>query len=263
MMVRLIRLQIISVCAIFSAFAINSPRAAESPVIPANYTAVYDVLRNDKNLAEVTVQLSNQDGIWTMHGYTHSMQGLAGALNAKGAQTVTGNWNNGEFVPHNFKFSFSVIGYKSAWEADFDWPGETVTIRTKEGQFQLPLTGKAFDPLSLMLNTSTLLTDSQDRMMVNVIDEDEIKNHVYEADHDKPIDSALGCLKTTLVKRIRENSKRTSQVWYANDHEFVPVLMQHFKKKQHKGLRLEIKTLEVAGKPVQPAERCEIDKQEF
>ena len=99
-------------------------------------------------------------------------------------------------------------------------------------------------------------------MLVNVIDEDEIKNHVYEADHDEPIDSALGCLKTTLVKRIRENSKRTSQVWYANDHDFVPVLMQHFKK-NHKGMRLEIKSLEVAGEPVQAAERCESAKQEF
>ena len=262
MMVRFIRLHLFFICAIFSALAVTSSRAAEASAIPPDYTAVYQVLRNDKNLAEVTVQLSHQDGIWTMHGYTHNMQGLANVLNAKGVQTVTGSWSNGEFIPESFRFSFSVIGFKSAWEANFDWPRETVTTRTKKGEFQLPLTGKAFDPLSLMLNTNSLLASAQNRMTVNVIDEDEIENHVYEADHDESIDSTLGCLSTTLVKRIRTNSKRTSQVWYANDHDFVPVLMQHFKK-NHKGLRLEIRSLEVAGKTVQPVGRCESDEQEF
>ena len=262
MMVRLIRLHIFIVCAIYSAFGTTASRAAESAAIPPDYTAVYQVLRNNKTLAEVTIQLSHQDGISTMHGYTHSMQGLASILNAKGVQTVTGSWRNGEFMPDHFSFSFSVIGYKSAWEAEFDWPGETVTTRTKNGQFQLPLDARAFDPLSLMLNTSSLLASAQGRMTVNVIDEDVIKNHVYEADHDEPIESNLGCLNTTLVKRIRENSKRTSQVWYANDYDHVPVQIQHFRKNR-KGLSMEIKTLEVAGNTIQPVDRCESDKQEF
>lgn len=259
MMVRFIKLHLLFIFAIFSVFSASSVRAAEGSAIPADYTAVYKVLRNDKYLADVTVQLSHQDGLWTLHGFTHNMQGLANVLNAKGAQTVTGSWNNGEFIPDHFRFSFSVIGYKSAWEADFDWPAETVTTQTKKGSFQLPLSGKAFDPLSLMLNTASLLAGDQGQMMVNVIDEDEIENHVYEADHDESIDSALGCLNTTLVKRIRENSKRTSQVWYANDYDFVPVQMQHFRKNQ-RGMWLQIKSLEVAGQVIRPVGHCDSER---
>ena len=70
------------------------------------------------------------------------------------------------------------------------------------------------------------------------------------------MDTPIGCLETTRVKRIRENAKRTSLVWYANDYNYVPVLMQHSKKNGN-GLNLQIISLEVAGKPVRPAISCD------
>ena len=79
---------------------------------------------------------------------------------------------------------------------------------------------------------------------------------MYQADREEPVDTALGCLETTRVRRIRENSKRTSMVWYANDHNYVPVLMQHSKKKGN-DFRLKIISLDVNGLPVQPVSSCD------
>jgi len=233
-----------------------SAEAAEPAAIPRDYTAVYEVLRNDKNLAEVTVRLSHKDDTWTLHGFAHDMQGLANLLNVKGAQTVTGKWRDGRFLPENYDFSFSLIGYKTAWHAVFDWPAGVVTTRSKKGDVQLPLANGAVDPFSLSLNIRSHLSENQARMAVEVIDEDEIDNHVYQADQEEKVNTALGCLETTRVKRIRENSKRTSLVWYARDLDYVPVLAQHFKKKS-KGLRLQIISLEVEGQPVQPRVPCQ------
>lgn len=252
---RLTKLTTLLVSTAISAFPSASLTAAEPATTAKEYTAVYQVLRNDKNLAEVTVRLSEEDGVWTLHGFTHDLQGLADLLNVKGVQTVTGRWLNGGFVPENYDFSFSLIGYKSNWNANFDWSAGIVTTRTKSGKSELPLASGAVDPFSLSLNISSHLASNQGQVAVDVIDEDEIENHVYEAEREEPVNTALGCLQTTRVKRIRKSSKRTSLVWYANDHSYVPVLAQHFKKKD-KGLKLQIISLNVAGQPVHPVASC-------
>jgi hypothetical protein len=229
--------------------------AAETHAIPQDYTAVYKVLRNDKNLAEVTIRLSHQDDIWTLHGFTHDMRGLADVLNVKGTQTTTGIWQDGRFLPGDYRFSFSVIGYKSKWQANFDWPSGFVTTSSKSGDTQLPLAGGAVDPFSLSLNIRSLLAEKQTSMAVNIIDKDEIDEQMYRADLEESVDTALGCFQTTRVKRVRENKKRVSMVWYANDYSYVPVLMQHSKKKGN-DFRLQIISLDVGGQQIQPESHC-------
>ena len=257
-MARFSKLTSLLFCSAFTVFPPILVEADESAVAPQEYTAIYQVLRNNKNLAKVTIGLAHQGDTWTLHGFTHDMQGLADTLNIKGVQTVSGRWQDDRFLPEDYDFSFSLIGYKTTWHADFDWPSGIVTTRSKSGKTQLSLENGAVDPFSLSLNISSYLNADQSRMAVEVIDEDEIENHLYEADLEESVQTALGCMKTTRVKRIRKNSKRTSLVWYANDHNYVPIQMRHFKKKG-KGLTLQIISLDIAGQAVQPLAGCESD----
>ena len=261
-MARFSKLTTVLICVAFTVFAPTLVEAGEPTAGPQEYTAVYQVLRKNKNLAEVTVRLSRQDNTWTLHGFTHDMQGLAKALNVKGVQTVSGRWQDGRFLPENYDFAFSLIGYKTSWHADFDWPSGIVTTRSKSGKTQLSLENGAVDPFSLSLNISSYLGDDQSQMEVEVIDEDQIENHLYIADLEESVQTALGCMKTTRVKRVRENSKRTSLAWYANDFNYVPVQMQHFKK-EGKGLKLQIISLDIAGQSVLPLGPCENDEAGF
>jgi hypothetical protein len=226
------------------------------PALPAHdYTAVYQVLRNEKEVGEVTISLSHQDDIWTLRGHTHDMHGLAKMLKIKGSQTSTGKWIDGRFQPDNFKINFSLIGYKTGWDADFDWSSGVVTTTSKNRDTQLSLTGGATDPFSLSLNIRSILAESQTQMTLNVIDEDVIDSEVYAAEPDESFDSELGCLQTMLVSRIRKNKKRTSLVWYASDYDYVPVKMHHSKKKGTK-LELQISSLYFDGQRVKPVDRC-------
>lgn len=225
--------------------------------LPQDYTAVYRVMRNNKNLAEVTIRLSHQDDIWTLHGFTHDMRGLANFLHVKGSQTTTGTWQDGRFIPTDYQFSFSVVGYKSAWQADFNWPASTVTISNKSGQSKMSLADGAIDPFSLSLDIRSQLEKNQARMAVNVLEEDEIKNQMYQADREEQMDTALGCMDTTRVKRIRKNEKRQSLVWYANNHSYVPVLIQHSRKKGN-DFQLQIISLDIGGHEVQAGSPCKL-----
>ncbi len=258
-MARFFKITSFLLCTILSVFPLVSLQAAEGPAIPQDYTAVYRVLRNDKAVAEVTIRLSHQDNIWTLHGFTHDMQGLADWLNVKGVQTATGRWLDGEFIPDNYKFSFSLLAYKTTWQAVFDWPSGIVTTTSKSGDSQMPLVGGAIDPFSLSLNISSQLANHQSPMVVNIVDEDDIKKHLYEVDREESIDTALGCLAVTRVMRIRKNLKRTSLVWYADDHNYIPVLIRH-SKKHGNDFKLKIISLDVGGQPVQPVGPCKNNK---
>ena len=223
--------------------------------IPRDYTATYRVLRNDNHMAEVTVKLSHQDGGSTLHGFIHDTRGLADFLNVKGFQTVTGKWQDGVFFPDHYHFKFSVIGFKSVWKANFDWSAGTVTATRKKRDTLLPLTDGANDPFSLSLNIGSHLAKNQDVMSVNVVEEDKIEQQRYQVDNQELLNTSLGCIDTTRVKRIRDNTKRTSLFWYANDHDFVPVQIRHSKKKGN-DFTLEIISLNVAGQEIRPTGAC-------
>ena len=92
-------------------------------------------------------------------------------------------------------------------------------------------------------------------MTVNVLDEDEIDTHVYQTELVEAFNSNLGCLHTTQVNRIRKNTKRRSQVWYANDYNYIPVLMHHSKKNGTK-LELQILSLSLDGEKIMPGDSC-------
>lgn len=254
-MAHLFRSIVLVLFALSTALQADHADLTGSVVSPHEYSAVYQVRRNDKDVGKVTIGLTHQDDVWSLHGFTHDMRGLAKVLKIKGSQTSTGKWVDGKFQPDDFRIDFSLIGYKTGWNADFDWSSGIVKTTTKDGETQLSLTNGATDPFSLSLNIRSLLTEHETQMALNVIDEDVIDSEVYAAETDESFDSALGCLQTMLVRRIRENKKRSSLVWYASDYDFVPVKMHHSKKKGNK-LELQISSLIFNGQEVAPVTSC-------
>jgi hypothetical protein len=240
--------------------SLQAPALAQGPtaLAPSEYTAVYEVLRNGEKVANVTLELSRQGDGWAYRGFTHDMRGLGKMLNVKGKQDVTGKWLEGGFRPDNYTFSFSLVGYRSRWQADFDWLDGTVTAGKKSKKTTLPLTGSAMDPMSLMLNTGAMLSTGRTEMTVDVIDRDEIENHLYRAHPGEFLDTALGCMKTARVERIRENSKRRSTAWYAEELAYIPLQVRHLKKKGST-MEVSIVSLRVAGQETPFAADCPVE----
>lgn len=257
---RLIKFAYFLFCTLIFALLPLTSAAGDMAIGVQQHTAVYQVIRNGKPVAKVTLDLSRQGDSWTYRGFTHDMQGFAKVLNVKGEQSVTGHWQDGFFQPGEYRLAFSLVGYRSRWGAEFDWPAGTVTTGKKSRKATLSLADGAMDPMSLFLNTGSYLATGQTEMQVNVIDEDEIENHLYVVEAEESMDTALGCFETTRVKRIRKNAKRTSLAWYANELAYIPVMLQH-KKKGGKVLAAKLISLEIDGQPVPVTASCPSDQQ--
>jgi len=235
--------------------------ALESATALREYTAVYDVLRKGKRLAAVTISLSHQQDSWKLYGFSHDPHGLARFLNVKGTQSVTGKWHDGKFRPDSYAFSFSLIGFKKSWQAFFDWQGGHVEIRSKKSKIRFPLDGDTTDPFSLALTLRSRWVEnpadkSANEVDIRIVDERKITHQVYRLEPQGRIDTPLGCLNITLVRKIRTNSKRASLGWYAQEYQFIPVRIQH-KNKRGTKLELLMVSLEIDGTPVQPTAPCQ------
>lgn len=229
--------------------------AGEAIAAPREYSAVYNVLRRGETLAKVTISLARHEDGLLMQGFTHDMQGLADLLKVRGKQSVRGTWTDGHFQPVEYKFLFSLIGYKSTWQAEYDWLAGIVITHSKSDEHRLPLTSGAADPLTLFLNTRTHLASGQSQMEVDIIDEDEIKQHLYVVEQNESLQTKLGCIETTRVKRIRKNAKRNSLAWYANDYDYIPVQLLH-EKKGGKDLTMKLVSLVFEGQQVSAPDAC-------
>ena len=240
----------------------NLPQPAiadqSSHFTPSEYTAVYEVLRNGEKVANVTLELSLQGEEWAFRGFTHDMRGLGKVLNVKGRQGVTGKWRDGSFWPDNFTFSFSLVGFRSRWQADFDWLAGSVVAGKKSKKTTLPLSSRAMDPMSLMLNTGAMLATGRFEMTIDVIDQDEIESQLYRAHPGEFLDTGLGCLKTTRVERVRDNTKRRSMAWYAEELAYIPLRLRHLKKKGS-SMEVSIVTLRINGQQTHGAAICPAD----
>ena len=240
---------------ILSSVFAGTVKADGPATIPESFTATYQVLHKNRRLANVTVMLSRNGNNWRLHGYTHDTRGLASLLKVRGTQTTTGWWQEGRFYPEDYQFAFSLIGYKTAWFADFDWATGTVTSKSRKWHKVLPMEGGLVDPLSLSMNIGLRLLDNPHKVAISVLDEDKIDQQFYQQDRDETFDTALGCVKATRVSRVRSHSKRTSIFWYADDYAYLPILIRHAKNDGN-DFKLKIISLAVGGKPIQAASKC-------
>jgi hypothetical protein len=241
---------------VLMACAVATPAPASESTAPAKeYTAVYKVLRNGKELAAVTIELSQEQDVWKLHGFTHDTRGLARFLNIRGTQTAVGKWLDGQFRPENYSFSFSLAGFRKSWQALFDWQSNLVTTKGSRGALPLQMSEDTNDPLSLSLNLRSELVKKQAQMSAYVVEEDKIKDHVYKVIGEEPTDTALGCINTTRLERLRDNPDRVSQGWYASNYNFIPVRMQH-KSTKGNNFELQITALEIEGQAIAAVAPC-------
>ena len=103
------------------------------------------------------------------------------------------------------------------------------------------------DPLSLNLAMGNKLASGATEFSLNVISENEVRQYSFKAEIAEELETALGCVKSVEVKRIRENSSRYSSGWYAQGLKFVPVKMIHGKQGGDE-FELRIKQLIIDGR---------------
>jgi len=222
---------------------------------PTDFEARLELSRNDKVMGELTFTFTSANGQWTMASATTGTRGLAKFLGLRENSTGEGDWDGS--VPRPLHYERNVRAIKKMhWSADFDWDNGMVHTVYPKGESTLALEPGVLDESAIGLLVRAGLARGEDEWRFRLVDEDEIEDAHFRTRSVEAVQTPLGCMNVHIVEKVRgEGNTRYTRTFYADDHDFVPVLMQHG---QEGGNHIEgrVISLSINGETVEPGPDC-------
>jgi len=222
---------------------------------PADFETRLELYRNGKLAGETMFKLDTVNGRWTMASQTKSTKGLTSWIGLRESSTGEGDWHDGKPRPLRYDRNVKAI-VTMKWSADFDWESNVVRTVYPDGESQLELAPGVVDETALALTIRQGLKNGEREWRLRQVDEDEIEDAHFRVSAVKAVQTPLGCLQTHVVEKVRgAGSKRYTRTYYADDHDFVPVLVEHGKQGDEH-VEGRVIALTVNGKPVDAGPDC-------
>lgn len=222
---------------------------------PADFEARLELYRNGKLNGETLFRLETVEGHWVMHSSTQGTKGVASWIGLKEQSTGEGDWHGGLPRPLRYERNVKAI-ITMEWSAEFDWDNEVVHTVYPDGESTLELEPGVVDEMGLALSIRLGLRNGETEWRLRQVDEDEIEDAHFRVSEVKAVDTPLGCMQTHVVEKVRgEGSTRYTRTYYASEHDFAPVLIEHgkFDGDQVEG---RVISLTVNGKQVAAGPTC-------
>lgn len=222
---------------------------------PADFKARLELHRNGKLTGEMNFQFSSDNGRWSMSSETEGTKGLASWIGLRESSTAEGEWHEGS--PRPIRYDRNVKAIKTMrWSAEFDWDAGVVRTVYPDGESVLELEPGTLDELALSLAIRQGLGRGEKEWFFRQVDEDEIDDVHFRTAAVKRLQTALGCMTVHVVEKVRaEGSKRYTRTYYAAEHGFTPVLIEHGKR-DSEHVEGRVISLTLNGQPVAGGPDC-------
>jgi hypothetical protein len=225
--------------------------AADRP----GFNVTMELFRNGKLMGETTFTFSSGDGKWVMKSQTRGTKGVASIMGVEENSSSHGDWNDD--LPRPLRFERNVKAIKTfRWAANFDWAGGEVHSIYPDGESTIAIEPGVVDESTLGMVIRLGLERGEDEWFLQALDEDEVEQEHFRARPAERTQTILGCMTTYPVEKIRRaESTRYTRTYYARDHHFVPVMIEHGKT-DGDHLESRLKSLEIDGKKVARGPDC-------
>ncbi|MCB1650358.1 MAG: DUF3108 domain-containing protein, partial [Pseudomonadales bacterium] len=116
-------------------------------------------------------------------------------------ETSEFHWQEGDIQPLHYRYDQS--GISSSREAiDFDWTQGRAHSSNDDGSWDFDISSGMLDKLSYSVRLAEDLQQTdQTEFHYTVLDEDDIKEHVYRISAEEVLDTRLGKLNTVKIER--------------------------------------------------------------
>ena len=106
---------------------------------------------------------------------------------------------------------------------DFDWDALIATGTKKRDDFELGIQPGMQDKLTIYLLLARELCEGNTQIDANVVTGPVLKHHNYSLQAVEPLDTELGRLQTTHLRRGNADSEKQTDLWHAGEIRFLPV----------------------------------------
>lgn len=139
------------------------------------------------------------------------------------------SWNPaGQLIPQHYFYQRTGLGYDRTAKLKFDWNTKRVENNVQDRPWTMTLPDGTLDKLSYQLQLSADMLNHQHKVSYQVADGGRLKTYDFEVQGQEVLDTPMGKLNTTRIKRIRDDNERVTVLWLATDwnHLLVKIWQQ-------------------------------------
>lgn len=115
---------------------------------------------------------------------------------------------------------------KDNLHAVFQWDKPIAVIDGEHGRMQLDVPPGVLDRGSLQVALMRDLGRTGQPGVYQLADEDSVKPYAYTVEGEQTTPTGLGELRTLALVQQREGSSRSTRLWMAADHDYVPARIE-------------------------------------
>ena len=211
------------------AFALMlAPLAAAQSLLPAPYSASYEVRRNGDPMGTATVVFrALPNGRYELRSHTVGSQGLAAIagvdLDERSILRVVGG------MPETVAYSYrqQMAWKQRARDISVDARTGRITSTDKDRTFSPPYKPGVLDRNAITVALmADLAAGKTGDLQYLVPSKDELETWTYRSSGEEKMQTALGSQRVIRIERIRDSGNgRTTTLWLGADRNFVPLRM--------------------------------------
>ena len=229
----------------FGLLLLSSLSMAEPPVpYSSNFDARYKGLKAQASISVV------ETGDKQFLADTTIRIRLLGANISTIRETSQFEWYEDTPRPRYYEYKHSGVGARFR-SASFDWQENLAIATVNNETTELNLTGNTLDELSMYTFIKNELNKGNTDIYFNALDRNLVEEFHYRVLGEEILSLGAGDFETIKVERIREDSERLTQLWFAKNHN---MLMVKLFQRDPDGDEFEItlRDARINGEPVTP-----------
>ncbi len=165
-------------------------------------------------------------------------------------ETSRFSWkDSGQLVPERYSYLRSGLGRDRQAELNFDWHTNTVVNNVQNKPWRMQIPDNVLDKLSYQLQLRHDLLNHKPSMNYKVADGGRLKEYEFKVLGEEVLDTRVGRLMTTKVKRVRDDNERITYLWLANDWDHLVVKIQQ-QEEDGQHYEINLAAAELNGTPV-------------
>jgi hypothetical protein len=214
-------------CLAMASFSTASSADTPKPFVAtyqANYSGIkVTATRSLKLLDTQLMELRFEARSWLANIQEYSQFNWRNDIN----KNSTGN---NHLTPQHYNYQRKGLGKDRHANLTFDWPNKKVTNDVQGKRWSMALPELAMDKLGYQLQLRHDLINQQPLTAYKIADGGRLKTYKFERISNEVLNTPLGKINTTKIRRVREDSERTTQIWFANDWDYLIVKLQQTEK---------------------------------
>lgn len=145
---------------------------------------------------------------------------LFGATVSSIRETSQFDWTDNAPRTQFYEYKQSGIGGRSRSIA-YDWQNNLAIATVENNSIELQLAGNTLDELSMYSFIKEELNQGAEDITFAVIDRNIVEEYHYQVMSEEEVITDAGTFAAIKVERIRENSQRITQLWFAKNHDML------------------------------------------